>query len=444
MQPKKTVITLTSKVKIELPPPGDEPVVIVEALPQSKPPSCQMIARDTWELCKQKPHGNYCIQHQNYEKYIESGYTVDQIRNWERCTDCRTPFLKENPYWRVCFKCQTKQNSFYCKWYCRRELCEPKDMEPVRCLHQRGPGYLCSKDHSNIDPEWIGKAVKYCTGCRHAIPVEVFDKETCPICSGRSKEESIKRALVQTQIDLTLDHKCFTCDEVVSGIHENKYCKKCMYSRKINDGRKNWLFALSYDEAIAIMSSPCTYCNCPEFYVNSMDRVDSSIGYVCKNVVAACHPCNLMKNDCNVFDFINRCIHLSKYHNRKERPFSHLFDSKKVPVREDVYKRSAGERKHQYLLTTNEFQILTNQCCKYCGNGVNIGIDRVDSDGDYIFDNCVPCCKTCNQMKLNLSEQVFYEKFQQIAQRSDLITRYIREFVAKTRVIIQKRQPPLT
>lgn len=29
------------------------------------------------------------------------------------------------------------------------------------------------------------------------------------------------------------------------------------------------------------------------------------------------------------------------------------------------------------------------------------GIDRVDSDGDYTIDNCVPCCKICNRMKVD-------------------------------------------
>jgi hypothetical protein len=35
------------------------------------------------------------------------------------------------------------------------------------------------------------------------------------------------------------------------------------------------------------------------------------------------------------------------------------------------------------------------------------GVDRVDSNGDYVKDNCVPCCTTCNRMKMDMSYNIF-------------------------------------
>jgi hypothetical protein len=104
------------------------------------------------------------------------------------------------------------------------------------------------------------------------------------------------------------------------------------------------------------------------------------------------------------------------------------------------YKRSAGKREIDWYLTFPQFMELAKRDCAYCGappreyksrlrrgRGAEVvtlmnGIDRVDSDVCYIEHNCVPCCSTCNMMKMTLTgieflEQVtkiynFYVKFQ--------------------------------
>ena len=64
--------------------------------------------------------------------------------------------------------------------------------------------------------------------------------------------------------------------------------------------------------------------------------------------------------------------------------------------------------------------------CTYCGdkmfsskvfNGKIIksnGIDRIDSKRGYTYDNCQPCCKICNSMKITLSEEVFLSQIEKI------------------------------
>ena len=75
--------------------------------------------------------------------------------------------------------------------------------------------------------------------------------------------------------------------------------------------------------------------------------------------------------------------------------------------------RHAKRRKHRWGLTKEQVYILTQQPCYYCGmepkqgtfaskcNGVYLynGLDRVDNNQDYIIDNVVPCCKSCNRAK---------------------------------------------
>ena len=85
------------------------------------------------------------------------------------------------------------------------------------------------------------------------------------------------------------------------------------------------------------------------------------------------------------------------------------------------YKRHAKKRGHEWNLTEEQFNELTQKDCYYCGakpnnvrkargnNGDYIynGIDRIDNTKGYTIDNIVPCCKTCNLAKNNLTLQEF-------------------------------------
>lgn len=75
------------------------------------------------------------------------------------------------------------------------------------------------------------------------------------------------------------------------------------------------------------------------------------------------------------------------------------------------YKRGAKYRGFEFDLQFDEFSILLSAQCAYCG-GLGGGIDRVDSTRGYSLDNCAPCCKRCNQIKLHypLSETMTHLK----------------------------------
>jgi hypothetical protein len=45
--------------------------------------------------------------------------------------------------------------------------------------------------------------------------------------------------------------------------------------------------------------------------------------------------------------------------------------------------------------------------CKYCGLYGAVGLDRVDNNVGYTYDNVVPCCVLCNFIKADLNVQVF-------------------------------------
>lgn len=89
----------------------------------------------------------------------------------------------------------------------------------------------------------------------------------------------------------------------------------------------------------------------------------------------------------------------------------------------DKYKRQAGWRGLAFSLSMEQFECLTKGDCYYCGvsprqttsdRGANgqytyNGIDRVDNNAGYVYENCVPCCGVCNRAKLIMSEKEFYD-----------------------------------
>jgi hypothetical protein len=83
------------------------------------------------------------------------------------------------------------------------------------------------------------------------------------------------------------------------------------------------------------------------------------------------------------------------------------------------YKYGANERNLEFQISETEFRKLTKQNCYYCGvepkqiiktagNGDYIynGIDRLNNDIGYVYDNIVSCCGICNRDKniMNASE----------------------------------------
>ena len=74
------------------------------------------------------------------------------------------------------------------------------------------------------------------------------------------------------------------------------------------------------------------------------------------------------------------------------------------------YKSDAKRISRVWELTSDQASSLFTQPCYYCGdvpNGKLNGIDRQDSSIGYIFENCVPCCSTCNFAKQQLLPEEF-------------------------------------
>lgn len=78
-------------------------------------------------------------------------------------------------------------------------------------------------------------------------------------------------------------------------------------------------------------------------------------------------------------------------------------------------KASANTRKIDFELTDEQAISIMEKKCHYCGQISKIGIDRIDSDKHYTFDNCLPCCAMCNKMKNTYSKEDFILQCKTIA-----------------------------
>lgn len=93
------------------------------------------------------------------------------------------------------------------------------------------------------------------------------------------------------------------------------------------------------------------------------------------------------------------------------------------------YKHAALRRRYSFDLSQQQFYILTQRCCFYCGTLPEQqiesdalhpeiffynGVDRYDNTLGYTVENSVPCCTFCNLAKNTLSKEAFIAKIEKI------------------------------
>lgn len=96
------------------------------------------------------------------------------------------------------------------------------------------------------------------------------------------------------------------------------------------------------------------------------------------------------------------------------------------------YKNRAAKKGREFSLTVEEFRLLINSDCYYCGsppkntsfNSKNIndvfvynGIDRKNPKLGYFKENVVACCSDCNYAKSDLTTEEFFNLITKIYNR---------------------------
>lgn len=80
-----------------------------------------------------------------------------------------------------------------------------------------------------------------------------------------------------------------------------------------------------------------------------------------------------------------------------------------------LYQRDAERRNICFEISFDEFFKFWDKPCNYCGGDKKgIGLDRVDNERGYIYDNLVSCCKFCNYAKKDSTTEVFLEYLERV------------------------------
>jgi len=198
---------------------------------------------------------------------------------------------------------------------------------------------------------------------------------------------------------------------------------------KNNATKRGIVFELTEDEFAAKCGSDngrCWYCNVvPSDLGFHLDRVNNGGPYVADNLVISCWPCNRMKSNDRVRDFVQSIynIHVASMLDKEGTTLrcgkievnSSCYDDFPRPKRGcswDVHVRAAKERNLVNDMTHADHTALTSTLsnCTYCsvpGSVVQLGVDRVDSDIGYTLSNVAPACWRCNKSKSNMPVGAF-------------------------------------
>lgn len=172
---------------------------------------------------------------------------------------------------------------------------------------------------------------------------------------------------------------------------------------------------------------PCHYCGFDKTSerLNGINRKDSIGGYTAENCVPCCKTCAFMKNTMDEKTFIEKCICIvyRKYPNNEVYQKAYRDNmgqsrSSKAIVY-NKYVDRAKEKNLVFEISKAVFKNMIMEKCHYChreasGNHIN-GIDRMDNERGYTFDNIVTCCSDCNYAKCDMDYDAFLEQCKRIA-----------------------------
>lgn len=130
-------------------------------------------------------------------------------------------------------------------------------------------------------------------------PGEATLNEKYATCRHTAKLRNLEFNLTKEEYVEIVKSNCYYCGEPPSKY--NKYLRKDGSLRK--ESRNNKITQFTIDRA---------WVN-----INTVDRIDSDVGYTVTNCVPACWPCNEMKMDSNINDFIKKIYKIVDYQTSK-------------------------------------------------------------------------------------------------------------------------------
>lgn len=219
-----------------------------------------------------------------------------------------------------------------------------------------------------------------------------------------------------------------------------KVIEKITKNPTLTDGQCEWLCECQCVLKTKVIRFRCVLLSsssvgkaCHQFGCNANEVITDENGNILKR---KCKICGEMK-DVSCFRSLQQarknpiCLECNPRH-----PVIPMTPEEKSPhERYKFYQNRAKSKNCELEFTEEEFDKFTKQPCFYCG-GYSIskqyqdqfcGIDRVDSNKGYSKDNCVPCCFSCNVMKMGLDVYDFLDKVELISKNLDNIKKALKK-----------------
>jgi hypothetical protein len=136
---------------------------------------------------------------------------------------------------------------------------------------------------------------------------------------------------------------------------------------------------------------------------------------------AECIECGKKRNEAYSKRKSKKALENKKIYNKKyyQENKERLRDSRIEYMKEyqqtlngkySEYKAGAKKRGIKFSLSLNEFSTLWRKNCKYCDSAIDtIGLDRINNNIGYKYENVIACCSICNRMKGDMSLREFKE-----------------------------------
>lgn len=193
--------------------------------------------------------------------------------------------------------------------------------------------------------------------------------------------------------------------------------------------KRGLTFSLSTQKTEEILSTcaTCTYCGTgpANGKLLSIDRIDSSKGYLDDNVVACCLPCNMARGGMSQDDFVRGSRNIVRYQETgaaTQTPIPYYVGSitfsRGVSFKtcRDAAGRRDSTKKLPFELDKKTHAGLVRGPCYLCGVKTGLlGIDRKDPSLGYTVANSFGCCPCCNMMKRRSSFEEFVARCKRIS-----------------------------
>jgi hypothetical protein len=344
------------------------------------------------------PSKNVCSKHEYLEKY-----SSDELARLDHCTRCGRYDLYSEKHVRKCDVCdktdqvrKAHNNATLVK--CGYLGCKSKDKEN---------GY-CGKHQLQIFIDQTKeKGLKVCSnvarGCRAQL--ELTDRASCRQCLDKAiiKDKQLRQSnYIQSQniVDTKTQKICTTClipqqnENFIGQMgQETKTCAKCRQINQVADSKRQGRVR----DYKSYLLRPEVIERRKQWRIQNHDKL---VSYYSK------YRFNQLQNDPLTYRKRNadRMREYVATHREKFEGQSSIYYNTVPLSRLNAYKASAKSRGIDWSLDDQMALQMFGQNCFYCGTGVPIdgqlnGIDRLDNSSGYEAENCVACCKTCNNIK---------------------------------------------